>query len=345
LRSLLRSDDGTRTTDAHARTLLRNWGVEGSSRVEYLGGSTGGRWLVETARERYVLREVLIAKPYLEYKLSVMEHLGASPFPYEVPTVVQTATSSQYLSDGHRHWVLCRFVDGTRGSRRSTRERARSLGVLVAHYDRAIETLDLGTSKGRFRLALFDVAHTTTALARARERMHGGGGRVLRRLVVQEATAMADALHVAAAARTAVQRLPFITTYDDWHRYNVLERAGAITGLIDFDSIVEAPRIVDVQNALTYVLTSTATPQWQLLAAFLDGYESVAPLSRDEAPLVYPVMLDRVAWLTTNILDEICATGQSSRESIAVALIRLFVWMTSHERDWTALIHARRHAN
>jgi Ser/Thr protein kinase RdoA (MazF antagonist) len=343
LRSLLRRDDTAHTTDAYTRTLLRNWGIEGSCRMEYLGGSTGGRWLVETRRERYVLREVVVAKPYLEYELMVMEYLGASQFPYEVPVVVRTTTSSQYLSDGRRHWVLYRFVEGTRGSPPSARERARSLGVLVAHYDRAIEPLDLGTSRGRFRLTLFDVGHTTAALARARERIGDGRGRrILRRLVVEEATPMSDALHAAAESSTAVQRLPTITAYDDWHRHNVLERSGAITGLIDFDSIVEAPRIVDVQNALTYVLASTATPQWRLLAAFLDGYESVAPLTDDEPPLVYPVMLDRVAWLTADILDEICRTGRSTRESVAVALIRLFAWMRSHEREWIALMQARR---
>jgi len=42
-----------------------------------------------------------------------------------------------------------------------------------------------------------------------------------------------------------------------------------------------------------------------------------------------------------DILDEICTTGRSRRERLAVALLRLFVWMTSHEREWTALMQAR----
>jgi len=338
LRSLLRTDEAARTTDAHARTLLHNWAIE-PVRMDYLGGSTGGRWSVETARGRYVLREVVVAKPYLEYELMVMGHLAASAFPYDVPAIVCTTTSSQYLSDGGHHWVLCRFVEGTRGAPPSTRGRARSLGVLVAHYDRAIAPLDLGTARGRFRLPLFDGAPASAAVARARE--HVRGRRVLHRLLADAAAPMTESLHLAAESRTAVQRLPAITTYDDWHRDNVLERSGAITGLIDFDSIVEAPRIVDVQNALTYVLTSTATPEWPLLAAFLDGYESVAPLAPDETPLVYPVMLDRIAWLSADILDEICTTGRSTRERLAVAFLGLFVWMTSHEREWTALMQAR----
>ena len=143
----------------------------------------------------------------------------------------------------------------------------------------------------------------------------------------------------------AVERLPAITAYDDWHRYNVLARSGTITGLIDYDSIVEAPRIVDVQNALTYVLTSTATPQWQLLAAFLDGYDGIAPLSHDEAALVYPVMVDRLGWFVGDVVDEICRTGRSARETIAVGFMRLFAWMIAHEHEWTAIMHARGEAH
>jgi Ser/Thr protein kinase RdoA (MazF antagonist) len=106
-----------------------------------------------------------------------------------------------------------------------------------------------------------------------------------------------------------------------------LERDGRIVGLIDFDSLVEAPRIVDVQNALAHLLMSSATPDLAIVREFLSGYESAAPLSSEERPLLWPVMLDRLLWLVSDIRRERERVGRSARDGLEARAIRLLDWI------------------
>src|SRR6185436_19885872 len=101
--------------------------------------------------------------------------------------------------------------------------------------------------------------------------------------------------------------------YNDWHRFNVIERRGKLVALIDYDSVVEAPRIVDVQNALTYVLLGTRAPDLRLAEAFLEGYAERIALSRRERSLLYPLLLDRMAALVADIVGEARDASTSAR--------------------------------
>src|SRR6185436_11783318 len=104
--------------------------------------------------------------------------------------------------------------------------------------------------------------------------------------------------------------------YNDWHRFNVIERRGKLVALIDYDSVVEAPRIVDVQNALTYVLLGTRTPDLRLANALLEGYAERIPLSPSETSLLYPVWLDQMAWLVADIVADERNTRASTRADL-----------------------------
>jgi Ser/Thr protein kinase RdoA (MazF antagonist) len=127
------------------------------------------------------------------------------------------------------------------------------------------------------------------------------------------------------------RKLPQITVYNDWHPGNILYRWPRIRGLIDFDSLVEAPRIVDFQNALTYILIGGSRPNPGLVTAFSRGYREILRLSPRERSLIYPVMLDRIAWLVDDIIGEVRKAGASTRDTLAIRLIRLFCWIGEHE--------------
>ena len=91
--------------------------------------------------------------------------------------------------------------------------------------------------------------------------------------------------------------------------------------------LVEAPRVVDVQNALGYLLMHCETPDQAVARSFLNGYESVAALSSREHSLVWPVMMDRLLWLTADILLEKQRKGRSARERLGRRALRLLDWL------------------
>jgi homoserine kinase type II len=323
--------------DDDVRPLLRHWGIDAFKVTHRTGGAAPTGFCIETPTGRYILRRITTGRAHVEHMLRVMEHLTAHGFPYDVPQIVPTPDAARYVAEGPHHWILYRFVEGTRAAPLSTAARARSLGRLVASYDRTIETLEF--EHGRFRLPLFDSEQVATTLTDATPSFQKRRG--LATAFADHASAMIATLHTLLPASLAtVAELPTITAYYDWHRFNIIDRGGALAGLIDYDSIVEAPRIVDVQSALTYVLLSKKTPDLRLASAFLEGYSEFVRLSRRETSLVYPVWLDRIAWLVADIVGEVRRAGTSTREPLGYALLGLFSWVTAHEAEIANLLNA-----
>jgi glycosyltransferase involved in cell wall biosynthesis len=330
---------------AIARVLLK-WGIAGYRVQGKLGGSSESSWLVGSPGQMHVLRKVTASdREYLEYQVMVVRHLASSDFPYEVPTIVNPGGSSSYfVANGGSNWLLYRFIEGGRHHQPSDFSQATDLGIFVAHYDRVIETFDSGAWPGRHTSKLFDIPGTIGRLyagaqwISARQDLPN-----LRHALLDNIDAIVSACNVISGSEIEeAHRLQKVTIYNDWHPWNIVSRFGRIHGLVDFDSVVEAPRIVDFQNALTYALIGEEfRPDHDVVTGFVNGYCDVLPLSSLERSLVFPVMLDRIAWLITRILDEIREEGTKSKEGLAIRLIELFSWLREHRErflsDLTAI--------
>ena len=308
-----------------AAPALLQWGIEDFKVVRNLGGSARASWLVDTGDGRLVARRIVGNRDYLSYQLTALDHLGRTSLPLELPQPRKTAGGDFMHDDGDAAWIVYPFIEGAHPDRRAYPALARELGALVGAFDQAAMGLDLGPETGSYRLSLF---RTEDALLRpgrrvrpsdARDMFNAEDGALERALAVHK--------RIVPVARGAVSALPLQTIYNDWHPNNVLERGGKIVGLIDFDSLVEAPRIVDVQNALAYVLMNCATPDIATAEAFLGGYESSAALSSRERGLLWPVMMDRLLWLVIDVMREKESVGRSHREALAIRAIRLMDWI------------------
>jgi Ser/Thr protein kinase RdoA (MazF antagonist) len=335
--------------------LLLQWGITRFRVKRNLGGSSGTNWLVETPSGMHVLRKVIdesahstgyrvpaIGTPaeYLQYQVMVMRHLASSDFPYEVPVILtQRNSPSYYVTDGESGWILYRFIEGRRHSQPSAANQARDIGILAGHFDRVLATFDLRTLPGRFPLKLLDIPGTAQQLCAGvrlistRQDLTG-----LRKLLLDNIDHMLSAYTAISEPEVEyVRKLETLTIYNDWHPWNIVNRSGVIHGLIDFNSVVEAPRIVDFQNALTWVLSSEKfRPNHEIVTGFTKGYCSVFPLSPLERALVYPVMLDAIGRMVAdNLIDETREKGQYQKDGIAIRLTRLFLWLTSRREQIT----------
>ena len=324
-------NDELRFALAIARALLK-WGIAAYRVHGKLGGSSESSWVVQTPGQKRVLRNVTASdREYLEYQVMVIRHLASSDFPYEVPDIVSPGDSSSYfVANGGSNWLLYRFIEGERHDQPSDFSQATDLGTFVAHYDRVLETFDSGAWPGRHTLKLFRIPDTTQRLIAAGQWISSRQDLPsLRNALRDNIDAIVSAcLAISDSEVEDVHRLQKITTYNDWHPWNIVNRFGAIHGLVDFDSVVEAPRIVDFQNALTYALIGKEfRPDQDVLTGFAKGYCAVLPLSSLERSLIFPVMLDRIAWLIGSILDEIRYKGTKGKEDLAIRLIELFSWL------------------
>jgi Ser/Thr protein kinase RdoA (MazF antagonist) len=132
------------------------------------------------------------------------------------------------------------------------------------------------------------------------------------------------------AEKSAVIQLPKQTIYNDWHGWNMLQNGQRISGIIDFDSIVEAPRIVDVQNVLSYILISKNEPSRELVAAFLRQYKLSCPLEAGETLLIQTVMIDRMLHIISEIQRESPCDG--TRVELAGRMVRFLHWIVRAEK-------------
>lgn len=310
-------------------SVLPAWRIKRYRLRGKLGHSAATSWLVTADGRAYVLRRARCERAYLEFQLSVIRRLIASDFPYEVPVIIETDAGADYVVDGECQWLLYSFLEGNDAAAPSTTTRAGEVGALVAHYDRVMGASGLKGAGEPFPLALFDtdtVRHALTEkVPRAGE--HHGGSSLAKALAEHAEYVLRTYGRITASTISEVAALERLAVYNDWHRYNRVVRSGKTCGLIDFDSVMQAPRIVDFQNALTFVLRSTRHPDENLVSAFSKGYQRILPLTPLECRLIYPVMLDRVLWLLADIVEERDRVGETPREELAVQLMRVAVWL------------------
>ncbi len=93
---------------------------------------------------------------------------------------------------------------------------------------------------------------------------------------------------------------------------------------------------MDFQNALTYALIGKEfRPDYGIFTGFVRGYCDVLPLSSLERALVFPVMVDRLAWLIGSVLEEIREDRAKGKEPLAIRLVELFSWLREHREQLT----------
>ena len=350
-----RIDHGRTLPSSDLAPVLLNWGITRFRVTRKLGGSSGAAWLIDAPSGLHVLRKLLdhsasatasrarvigTSQEYLHYQVMAIRHLSSSAFPYEVPVLLKPSdSSSPCVGEGGTAWILYRFIEGDRHHQPSAASHANEIGALVGHFSRALATLHLGTLEGRYVLKLFDIPNTTRRLSASARRLSARRDLArIRSALLENIDNMLDAYTAIPASEiAAVSTLARTTIYNDWHPWNIVNRSGKIHGLIDFDGVVEAPRIVDFQNALTYALASEEfRPRHELVSAFASGYCRVLPMSSTERGLIYPVMLDRIAWMVANLVEDVCGEARNQgegitiREGLAIRLIRLFVWLRNH---------------
>jgi len=101
-----------------------------------------------------------------------------------------------------------------------------------------------------------------------------------------------------------LKSLPQQAIHNDLNDHNILviidgDGTSHVSGLIDFGDILYGSVLADVAIAAAYLVLSCDNPI-ERLAMFLDGYQSVHPLTEAEIDAVWPLALTRLAASVTN---------------------------------------------
>ncbi|MGB2695305.1 MAG: phosphotransferase [Dehalococcoidia bacterium] len=291
------------TVEADPLAALRSYPLQAPS---ILGrdevGVGNDNWLVAdgASGERYVLRAYhllrmraassVAAAGRIAFQLAFQEHLLDGGFP--TATIVRTRTGEAFASVEGLHWALFGLVEGQEfdfTSLGQAREAGKSLAqfeVVAAGYTGPVvappvREVDVGkwlapVSSHVWRTSVLAEEHSE----RLREMFAGQG-------FEQELDFFSDWQRAAAEAwpRDRLAALPQAWLHCDYHGRNMLFQGDELAGLFDFDFITHGPRTFDVGRALFNFGRErrvSTTLREEFCRAFLEGYESVQPLSDEE---------------------------------------------------------------
>jgi Ser/Thr protein kinase RdoA (MazF antagonist) len=314
-------------------TILAKWPIGDYRLRQMAGGSSRSIFMVHTASAELVLRrEEGDEREWVDLQMRVLRQLQERHFPYETPRIVPTQDGVEYYFDGSDYWYLYEFIRGTAALEPSNERRAAELGRLVASFAKATEGFAISMSPPLYGLDLFSVDGGTARLTAGLERLEKAGNLPeLERLAARSLDPIMRAYaEVSAADIAATNALAITAAYYDWNNKNIICRRGRVSGLIDYDSLAEAPRLVDFQNALTYVMVGKEHIDRSMMAAFADAYNAVAPLTAIETVLLRPLMIDRAIALLCDLLERLSQGYSRDRETRAKRMFHMLHWLAGN---------------
>ncbi len=320
--------------DPDLSAVLAHWGI-GDYRVKRIAiGGSASNWIVNTQAGKYVLRNAGKPSPHVEFQVLVMNHVAESEFPYRTPQLLETGEGCSYKYH-NEVWLLYPFIEGYPARKIATTAEANAVGRLVAQYHQTISQIDRDRVEN-FAVYLFQVEETCSVLQESTAAMRAH--KRLRRSEVLWLQAADSVLPVYAsipeAAKQAIQQLDLIPVYNDWYPDNILMLDRNIVGLIDFDSVVAAPYILDLQNALLYAAGTRSGFDAEKIRAFIQGYVSVRPLCRPELELIHPLMIDRIMFLVARAMKGGWPEADRRKDGLIAFLGRNLAWMVDHQEDF-----------
>ena len=267
-------------------SLLNAWGDD-LKIVRSLGGQARGTWLVRGTRQRFVLRTV-----GGEYEIMVLKHLARRAWPYGAPLMLPAADGTMSKEAAGRLWTLYPFIDGVSAPARKTPAQAAELGHLVGSLDQLLAEVELPGAE--FQLQLF--TSPDPGLCTSPSLSEG------ERAIVRSAQAWLETKRDSAAA--ALAEMPTQTVHNDLHDNNLLFEGERLVGLIDFDSLATAPRVVDLQNALLFLLAEPANREEEIVTPLAQAYRKELPVTESELQIVPVLLVDRLLSTISQILAE-----------------------------------------
>lgn len=249
--------------------------------LDDLGGRRRRHWLVESNRERWVLRRWQASRDDIAYELDVVAAVADLGWPAPRPA----AEPVEY--DGFT-WCLFAFCEGDVASVDDPAAEQRTRGRLLAEFHQAVATISgFGQREGWRRCEQVLSDPRVDRWLRTAERVRPGDSRVLR-WHLERARERISAIDAAS--------MPTLVIHGDFAPWNLRFRDGKLSGLLDFELAHLDHRVADF--ALSWRGKHDDV---------IYGYDEVSPLTEQEWELLTPMWW---AWLIEGAAQSIARGHQ-----------------------------------
>lgn len=271
----------------------------------------------------------------------VQRHLADAEFP--LPKLVPTRNGDTTIVQLREHiYEMFEFIAGQPYER--TVDEARSAGELLAQFHEHTKSFDedgkLRSPRGDYhdspgvRTGLLTIEATLSS-----HESFAGNEQELSELV--QILLLAYDRAGAAANRFGLQDRNERIVHLDWHPGNLLFKKQRAIAVIDYDSVRRSKRVLDAANgALQFSMLAGGDPvTWpddldvERYAAFLSGYESLAPLRKNDHECIPNLMAEA---LVAECVPPITRTGSVGRWAgyrVLQMVRRKINWLMAHASE------------
>ncbi|OGO50279.1 MAG: hypothetical protein A2148_06460 [Chloroflexi bacterium RBG_16_68_14] len=255
-------------------------------------GFMNDNWLVAdgASGERYLLRAYRRVRDArrIAFQLAFQAHLLAGGFP--TSTVVKTRSGEPFASTGGLHWALFGFVEGeefdfTRleQSREAGKRLAQFEAIAAGYAGPVVEppVVEVATWLAPVSSHVWRASVLTDQHEERLRELHAGPD-------YAGDLAFFSAWRREAAQAWPVERLaalPDAWLHCDYHGRNMVFQGDDLAGLFDFDFVGRGPRVFDVARGVFNFgreYRGSTMLREESCHAFLEGFESLEPLSHEE---------------------------------------------------------------
>jgi len=237
---------------------------------------------------RYVVKIVgtIEAPASTDFQIAALLHLEAAGLEH-VPRIIRTRAGELFAyieCDGVNHRLrIVTYLDGT------LLRQSGANPLLARDFGRQLAELDLALNDfshaGEERPLIWDMQKAADLRALG---VHISDASLRKQVDSVLRTLKSQVLPLLAGLRHQV-------IHNDANPENILvDRSGAVSGIIDFTDMIRAPLIVEVAVAAAYLRSDGADPV-QLIAPFVSGYHEKCSLEDQEIGLLFDLVRTRLA--------------------------------------------------
>jgi homoserine kinase type II len=297
------------------------------------GGRVNQNWIVSTDNTEVVVRCVARERSLsdLRFEHSFINGLSRSGLPYRFPIpLVSRSGEAVIVKNGLCIW-LYEYIDGSTRVR-STRDMAGVIATAMASIHKAAQDLTIPHSK--ITALVIEDPWLLKTMRSWQVKLRGSSDERLRFYCdhVEECISILEGLDC--ARYRMLSRFPI---HGDWCMANVVFAGDELIGIIDFDHCCRDTAIRDIAALLQYECADSKEPfKLDISAAqhFIKCYNSVSPLSREEATLIPAIAIaesaDAFWWKMYEITNN---RGGTITLSSVENLFRTLCWYSQNARE------------
>lgn len=317
------------------QNILSAWEIRKFSSKRVLKGSINQpKWIIITKNKKYILRNFGSDLEWMNWIISVSNKLSQSSFCYSFSQALPGKGEKYYSFYKGDYWILYEYIEGQLLGAKPNTTQTYEAGVLVAKFHRAVCDLQ-SENMALYELKLFEAEEFNRCFQKTNT-YNLGVWNHSKNQSAQVAALFENAYSSISSYKSIINGMQKIPVHYDLHGGNILKLGNRIIGLIDFDALAVAPRIIDVQNALLHMSRTRREISLSQSKAFIEGYVSIWSLSPDELDAIYPLMIERLFASIAQVIKTKC-TESTRLENLlkdAIGFQNNSVQQLIHILDW-----------